>query len=44
MAGLLERRYVISRKVTIVLDNLNTHTKGVFYAALGPERARALVP
>jgi hypothetical protein len=27
--------------VTLVCDNLNTHTKGAFYEAFEPERARA---
>jgi hypothetical protein len=27
----------------LVCDNLNTHTKGAFYEAFPPERARALV-
>ena len=27
----------------LVCDNLNTHTKGAFYAAFEPERARAYV-
>ena len=30
-------------KVILVCDNLNTHTKGAFYEAFEPERARALV-
>jgi hypothetical protein len=30
--------------VTPVCDNLNTHTKGAFYEAFEPERARACVP
>ena len=29
--------------VTVVCDNLNTHTIGAFYEAFPPERARALV-
>ena len=43
VAGLLEGRYADCEKVTLVLDNLNTHTKGAFYAAFEPERARELV-
>ena len=31
------------RKVTLVCDNLNTHTKGAFYETFEPERARSLV-
>ena len=30
-------------KVILVCDNLNTHTKGAFYEAFEPERARRLV-
>ncbi len=33
----------VADKVTLVSDNLNTHTKGAFYEAFEPERARALV-
>lgn len=43
MAYLLEGRYATCDKVTLVCDNLNTHTKGAFYEAFDPERARALV-
>ena len=43
VADLLEGRYADCGKVTLVLDNLNTHTKGAFYAAFEPERARELV-
>jgi hypothetical protein len=43
MAGLLEGRYAACPKVIVVCDNLNTHTKGAFYAAFEPERARPLV-
>ncbi len=43
MAHLLEGRYVECEKVTLVCDNLNTHTKGAFYEAFKPERARSLV-
>ena len=35
------RRYADCAKVTLVCDNLNTHTKGAFYEAFAPERARA---
>ena len=31
------------RRVTVVCDNLNTHTKGAFYEAFAPGRARQLV-
>ena len=43
MARLLEGRYAHCEKVILVSDNLNTHTKGAFYAAFSPERARPLV-
>ena len=43
MAQLLEGRYVACEKVIVVCDNLNTHTKGAFYEAFDPERARQLV-
>ncbi|MEK8021245.1 MAG: IS630 family transposase [Candidatus Parabeggiatoa sp.] len=43
MAYLLEERYADREKVTLVCDNLNTHTKGAFYEAFKPKRARALV-
>ena len=42
-ARLLEGRYAECEKITLVCDNLNTHTKGAFYEAFVPERARALV-
>ena len=42
MAGLLEERYADCEKITLVCDNLNTHTKGAFYEAFEPERARSL--
>ena len=43
VAALLEGRYAGCEKVTLVLDNLNTHTKGAFYQAFEPARARDLV-
>lgn len=43
MARLLEGRYAGCPQVILVSDNLNTHTKGAFYEAFEPERARALV-
>ena len=43
MARLLEGRYADCDRVILVCDNLNTHTKGAFYAAFEPERARQLV-
>jgi len=43
MARLLHGRYADCEKVILVCDNLNTHTKGAFYEAFEPERARQLV-
>jgi hypothetical protein len=43
MARLLDGRYADCDKVIVVCDNLNTHTKGAFYEAFEPERARRLV-
>jgi DDE superfamily endonuclease len=43
MARLLEGRYADREKIILVCDNLNTHTKGAFYEAFEPERARRLV-
>ena len=43
VAALLDTRYADCELVTLVLDNLNTHTKGAFYEAFEPERARAYV-
>jgi hypothetical protein len=40
---LLRTRYATAEKVILVSDNLNTHTKGAFYAAFEPEKARSLV-
>ncbi len=40
VASLLDTRYADCEFVTLVMDNLNTHTKGAFYAAFEPERAR----
>ena len=43
MARLLEGRYADCDKVILVCDNLNTHTKGAFYEAFKPARARELI-
>jgi hypothetical protein len=37
---MLDTRYTDGEYVTLVCDNLNTHTKGAFYEAFEPERAR----
>lgn len=41
VAHLLDTLYAHCEMVTIVLDNLNTHTKGAFYEAFEPSVARA---
>lgn len=41
VAHLLDTRYADCELVTLVMDNLNTHTKGAFYEAFPPEIARA---
>jgi hypothetical protein len=43
VARLLDTRYEGVGRVTLVCDNLNTHTKGAFYEAFSPERARGYV-
>lgn len=43
VAQLLDTRYVQCPTVTLVCDNLNTHTKGAFYEAFPPEQARAYI-
>jgi hypothetical protein len=43
VSQLLDGRYADCAKVTLVCDNLNTHTKGAFYEAFPPEQARAYV-
>jgi len=43
VAHLLDTRYADCEAVTLVCDNLNTHTKGAFYEAFAPEQARASV-
>jgi DDE superfamily endonuclease len=40
---LLRTRYASADKVILVCDNLNTHTKGAFYEAFDPDKARALL-
>ena len=46
VADLLAGRYADRDKITItlVLDSLNTHTKGAFYEAFEPARASELGP
>jgi hypothetical protein len=43
VAHLLDTRYANCEQVTLVCDNLNTHTKGAFYQAFPPEKAREYV-
>jgi DDE superfamily endonuclease len=43
MENLLRTRYVSAKKVILVCDNLNTHTKGAFYEAFDPAKARSLI-
>lgn len=43
VAQLLDTRYADCETVTLVSDNLNTHTKGAFYEAFSPEKAREYV-
>jgi hypothetical protein len=43
VARLMEGRYRQCSTVTLVCDNLNTHTIGAFYEAFPPARARDLV-
>lgn len=43
VAELMTTRYAKATKVTLVCDNLNTHTRGAFYEAFEPEVARELV-
>jgi len=40
---LLRMRYASATKVTLLSDNLNTHTKGAFYETFEPGKARSLV-
>jgi hypothetical protein len=43
VADLLDSRYADVEQITLVCDNLNTHTKGAFYEAFPPEQARDYV-
>src|SRR5215510_12403601 len=43
VALMLDTRYADCEDVTLVCDNLNTHTKGAFYEAFEPARARAYI-
>lgn len=41
VAHMLDTRYADCDVITLVMDNLNTHTQGAFYDAFEPEKARA---
>jgi len=43
VANLLDTRYSTCKVVTLVCDNLNTHTMGAFYEAFTAEKAREYV-
>jgi hypothetical protein len=43
MEYLLRTRYASAKKVILVCDNLNTHTKGAFYESFEPAKARSLI-
>jgi DDE superfamily endonuclease len=43
VAQLLDTRYAACDKITLLMDNLNTHTKGAFYEAFAPDVARAYI-
>ena len=43
VAQLLDTRYADCDRVTLVCDNLNTHTKGAFYEAFPADKAREYV-
>lgn len=43
VAQLLDTHYADCERITLVCDNLCTHTKGAFYEAFEPERARQYV-
>jgi hypothetical protein len=43
VAALLDTRYAGVDRITLVCDNLNTHTKGAFYEAFPADQARAYV-
>jgi len=40
---LLRTQYPNAKKILLVCDNLNTHTKGAFYEAFEPQKAREIV-
>jgi len=40
---LLSAHYADAEKIILVCDNLNTHTRGAFYEAFSPEKAREII-
>jgi hypothetical protein len=40
---LIRVHYRKAEKIILVMDNLNTHTRGAFYEAFPPEKARSIV-
>jgi hypothetical protein len=38
----IAQRYTNARKITLVMDNLNTHSPGALYQAFPPDQAKAL--
>ena len=40
---MLDTRYADREEVTLVCDNLNTHTRGTFNEAFEPDRARGYI-
>lgn len=43
VGNLLDTRYADCEWITLVMDNLNTHTKGAFYEAFPAEQARSYI-
>jgi hypothetical protein len=43
MEELLRTRFGDAQQVSLVCDNLNTHTKGAFYEVFRPEKARSIL-
>ncbi len=39
----MQGRYEAAERVTLVLDNVNTHTPGAMFEAFGTERAEAIL-
>lgn len=40
---LLNTQYANVQKVILICDNINTHTKGAFYEAFPPDKAREII-